>query len=98
MRQRDHPQNGIFCPDLASSEFLPIRDRLAHAFLEHKTDLDVPLFDDVDAITHLLVDRAGIALCNRPWLARYRWFAEIIDDLTEQRLDKRLDAYTISLS
>ena len=81
-------------PDLA-----PIRTRLARAYLEHKADLGVPLAHDaeivkwVDEITALLWDRAGTALRdnNTRWLARYSWFAELVDELMEQRPGKRFD-------
>jgi hypothetical protein len=86
-------------PDLHDPQFAPIRTRLARAYLEHKGDLGVPLTDDaeivarVDEITALIFEMSGKALRsnNRRWLERYRWFAEIVDDLTEDRPGKPLD-------
>jgi hypothetical protein len=81
------------------SPFAPLKARLARVYLEHKDYLGVPLADDaeivahVDEITVLLFDRAGKALRsnNERWLKRYAWFAEIVDDLIEQRPGAPLD-------
>jgi hypothetical protein len=86
-------------PELNAPKFAPLKARLARVYLEHKDDLGVPLADDaeivahVDEITALLFDRAGKALRsnNERWLRRYAWFADIVDDLIEQRPGEPLD-------
>jgi hypothetical protein len=86
-------------PDPTSPEFASIRARLAVAYVEHKHELGVPVANDaeiverVDEITALMLAASAKAIStgNRRWMARYRWFAAIIDDLTEDRPGKALD-------
>ena len=77
-------------PDPGSPRFAVIRTRLARAYLEHKTDLGVSVADSeivyrVDEITILLIHGAGMAMRTNDtrWLERYRWFAEIVDELMD---------------
>jgi hypothetical protein len=86
-------------PDLNSPEFVAIKARLARTYLTHKADLGVPfayyaeIVKRVDEITALLIAGATKALrTNNPlWLARYAWFAEIVDELIEQRPSASLE-------
>ena len=85
-------------PDPSSPRFAAIRTRLARAYLEHKTDLGMPVADAeivhrVDEITILLIHGAGMAIRTKDtrWLERYQWFAEIVDDLMDDVPRRPLD-------
>ena len=86
-------------PDLNSPEFAPISARLAGAYLSHKDDLGVPNASDeavlarVDEITLLLFAASVRAWRgdNQRWKERYRWFAEIVSELLDDKPDKPLD-------
>ena len=85
--------------DLSDPEFVPIRARLARAYLEHKGDLRVLLTDDAEIIAH--VDEITALLLaaslrawradNQRWKERYRWFFEVIAELQDASPDKPLD-------
>ena len=85
-------------PDPGSPRFAAIRTRLARAYLEHKIDLGVSVADAeivhrVDEITILLIHGAGMAIRTKDtrWLERYRWFAEIMDELVDDVPRRPLD-------
>src|SRR5262249_35225427 len=86
--------------DINNPEFAPIRAQLARTYLKHKDDLGVPFADDADIVEHvdditvLLFAASGKALRanDHLWMTRYRWFAEIINELVKDGPGKPLDS------
>ena len=82
-----------------SSEFAPIKTRLARAYLEHKADIGVPdasdqaILDHVDEITKLMLGALGRAMAERraPWLLHYSWFVDLVNELLDDVPGKPLD-------
>jgi hypothetical protein len=85
--------------DLDSPEFAPIRARLARAYLEHKADIGAAHADDaeivarVDAISEVMLAAMKRALTTRhkPWLMRYSWFVDLVNELLDDLPGKPLD-------
>ena len=86
--------------DLDSPEFAPIRARLARAYLEHKADIGAAHADDteivarVDAISEVMFAAMKRALTTRhkPWLTRYSWFVDLVNELLDDVPGKPLDS------
>jgi hypothetical protein len=86
--------------DLDSPEFAPIRARLARAYLEHKADIGAAHADDaeivarVDAISEVMLAAMKRALTTRhkPWLMRYSWFVDLVNELLDDLPGKPLDS------
>ena len=85
--------------DLDSPEFAPVRARLARAYLDHKADIgaahadDVEIVARVDAISEVMFAAMKRALTTRhkPWLMRYSWFVDLVNELLDDAPGKPLD-------
>jgi len=102
MPATDDPRVAEALRDLATDpEFAPIKTNLALAFIAHKADVgdvgsDQEIVDHVDDITAILFGLTLRAMrdSDYEWMARFAWFGEIVDELTDDEPGKALDGYS----
>ena len=86
-------------PNLEAVEFASIKARLSRNYLDHKAALGAPgatdeaIVESVDAITVVMLDamKRALAARHKPWLTRYDWFVDLVNELFNDLPGKPLD-------